>query len=75
MTHATLHDHGRPIVADYRDAMCDFARLHRELADLRERTALPEAAAPVDQMLRINAQTMEALKRGLTDCLSGMKRF
>lgn len=61
-------------IEDYEEAIATFARLHEELADLRANTPLPEAAARLDVMLRLNAETLDAIKRSLTHAISALKR-
>jgi hypothetical protein len=61
-------------IDDYEEAIATFARLHEELTYLRQSTSVPEAAARLDSMLRLNAETLEAIKTSLTLSLNRMKR-
>lgn len=60
-------------IDDYEQAVATFARLHEELTELRENTAVPEAIARLDSMLRLNAETLEAIKTSLTLSLNRLK--
>lgn len=62
-------------IEDYEAAIATFARLHEELTDLRENVSLPEAAMRLDTMLKLNAETLHAIKHSLTIALVALKRI
>jgi hypothetical protein len=57
-------------IEDYEEAIATFARLHEELTELRENITLPEADQRVRAMLKLNAETLEAIKHSLTLCMA-----
>lgn len=61
-------------VEEYEEAIATFARLHEELMDLRANVILPEAAARIDSMLKLNAETLHSIKQSLTIAFATLKR-
>jgi hypothetical protein len=61
-------------VEDYEEAIATFARLHAELAEMRARVSVPEAAIRIDTMLKLNAETLEEIKQSLTISLATLRR-
>ncbi len=61
-------------VEEYEEAIATFARLHEELTDLRANVVLPEAAARIDTMLKLNAETLQTIKQSLTIAFCTLKR-
>jgi hypothetical protein len=57
-------------IEDYEAAIATFARLHEELTDLRENIVLPETDERLRAMLKLNAETLEAIKHSLTLCMA-----
>ncbi len=60
-------------IDDYEQAMVTFARLHEELTDLRETVTLSEAASRIYPMLKLNAETLDAIKQSLTIVLMSLR--
>jgi hypothetical protein len=52
-------------IRQYEEAIANFARLHEELAELRE-NAPGETSVQVEAMLKLNAETVETIKGSLT---------
>lgn len=57
-------------IAEHKEAIEKFARLHRELTDIKENLSLPEAADRVQSLLDLNAESIELLKDSLCASLA-----
>ena len=57
-------------IAEQRSAIETFARLHRELAEMKDEVLVPEAVDRVDSLLKLNAEYMQALREELAISLS-----
>lgn len=57
-------------IAEQKEAIDKFARLHRELIDIKENLSLPEAAERVQTLLDLNAESIEFLKDDLVASLA-----
>jgi hypothetical protein len=61
-------------IDEYEQAIATFARLHEELTDLRESVTMPEAAMRITSMMKLNAETLDAIKQSLTIALGTLRR-
>ncbi len=57
-------------IAEQKEAIEAFARLHREMAALRGSLALPEAAERVEALLNANADALRAMNEDLAVSLA-----
>ncbi len=57
-------------IADQKEAIEKFARLHRDLIDIKENLSLPEAADRIQTLLDMNAESIELLKDNLCASLA-----
>jgi hypothetical protein len=62
-------------ITEYEQALATFARLHEELTDLRDNVTVPEAGPQIDRMLRVNAETLAAIKQSLALTLAAARRI
>jgi hypothetical protein len=60
-------------VEEYETAIATFARLHAELVDLRDHVSVPEANPRLEAMLKLNAETLDAMKQSLTHAVAAWK--
>lgn len=61
-------------IAEQRETIETFARLHRELAEIRETLNVPEAVEKIELMLRVNADLLRFLNDELAGSLAALKR-